>query len=176
MPRVFLGFENERAHETALQLLKIRPEKERLAFDRQRFQTAQASRKQILEMFQNAFGDVGGEGGVAIPQEFGRNIALFQPGGQFGAGGRAEVERGGQEAIAAGQIGLAQTGVSSGTNVAGLRARVSADTALARKKIEDERIARLSQAFTGAGSAKLQQQQTAADLHRAFLTSLGGFA
>ena len=102
-----------------------RPAQDRLKFDRERFDVTQQNRNQILAMFRDAFGGAGGEGGVsAIPGEFNRNIELFAPGGQFGAGAKTEIERGGQQAIAAGQIGLAQTGVSSGTNVAGLRARV----------------------------------------------------
>jgi hypothetical protein len=101
---------------------------------------------------------------------------VFAPGGQFGRGTGEAIERGGQQAISAGQLDLASTGMSSGTNVAGLRARVLADTALARAGVEDTRISNLSQALTAAGQAKIQQQQIAADLARSFTSSLASLS
>ena len=153
--------------------LKQRAELERLQLEREMFETSQRNRNQILEMFESAFG----EGGTAlsVPQSFRENVDLFQPGGQFGEGGKAEVERGGQQAIAAGQIGLARTGMSSGTNVSGLRARVLADTALARKKIEDERVSHLGIALKDVGQAQLSTQQLASQERQTFLSTLGGF-
>ncbi|MHC4501400.1 MAG: hypothetical protein ACYS21_20105, partial [Planctomycetota bacterium] len=120
----------------------------------QRFLTDQELRKmepglafnrEILDFYRSQYGDIrdqyaqsGAQFGV--PQEFRQATNLFRPGGQFGAGGRAEIRRGAQQALAGGQVGLTQTGMSSGTNVAGLRSRVAADEALARKKIEDQRV------------------------------------
>lgn len=135
---------------------------EQLKFQREVEKQRIAERNQILQMFQNAFG-TGPPGGV-VPgsADFNQAVNLFQPGGQFGAGGLAEIERGGQQAIAAGQIGLAQTGMSSGTAVAGLRARTLADVGLARKKISDERVTRLGEALRQRGTAKLTADQIAA--------------
>lgn len=93
-----------------------------LDLEQRKFQEDVRRRNEILEMYKSAFGDVGTDGGFQVPSEFAENVGLFQPGGQYGEGARAEIERGGQQAIAAGQIGLASTGMSSGTNVAGLSA------------------------------------------------------
>ena len=142
-----------------------------LDLEKQKFEFAQQRYNQILEMYKGAFGGKGG--GFNVPSEFGENIALFQPGGQFGEGAKAEIHRGGQQAIAAGQIGLASTGMSSGTNVAGLHARVSADTALARKKIEDERVMHLGSAYTTAGQADLTAQQLRAQREAELMRTLG---
>ncbi|MHC4743360.1 MAG: hypothetical protein ACYS8Z_15700 [Planctomycetota bacterium] len=142
-------------------------ERDRLAFQKQKF-------SEILELWKGAFGE-GGTGGTSVPSEFAENIGLFQPGGQFGEGSKAEVELGGQKAIAAGQIGLARTGMSSGTNVAGLHARVAADTALARKKIEGQRVSLLGDAFTQAGAAKLTTQQIQAQREANLMRSLAMF-
>jgi len=144
-------------------------EKQRLAFQQQRF-------REVLAMYQKAFGGTGGTGGISVPSEFREMVGLYQPGGQFGAGGMAEVERGGQQAIAAGQMGLASTGMSSGTNVAGLRARVIADTALARKKIEDERVALLGGALGQAGQAGLTAQQLRAQREAELMRTLSSFS
>ena len=146
--------------------------RERTAEEARQFDIQQANRNHKQHKNPSAF-QRGGEGAAAIPAEFARNVGLFRAGGQFGEGGKAEVERGGQQAISAGQMGLAQTGMSSGTNVAGLRARVLADTALARKKISDERITRLGGALTQAGTAKLSAAEIAARERMAFINTLG---
>lgn len=143
-------------------------ERERLAFQKQRFD-------RIIAMFQDAFGDAGGEGGFGVPSAFAENVALFQPGGQFGEGTKMEIERGGQQAIAAGQVGLAQTGMSSGTNVAGLRARVLADTALSKAKVEEQRIGGLSGALTESGRAELTAEQIRAQREAEQLRVLSSF-
>jgi hypothetical protein len=146
---------------TGLDLEKIRAAqestKERTALERERFQESKRIVQQILDLYQTQFGSEGAR--FNIPQEFRRSIDLFRPGGQFGRGGQLEARRGAQQALASGQIGLTQTGMSSGTNVAGLRARVAADEALARKKISDERVAMLAGAFGQAGQAGLTTQQ-----------------
>ena len=138
------------------------------------FKTMQDNRNQMLAMFQSMFG-AGSEGAMAIPNEFGQNIDLFQPGGGFGQGANAEIQRGSQEAIAAGQIGLAQTGMGSGTNAAGLTARVAADTTRARLGVNDARIQGLSGALTAAGTAKLSAAEIAARANTAFMQTMGSF-
>lgn len=117
--------------------------------------------ERLLAWYKSIYGDIskrfaGGEGATEVPGEFAEAEALYQPGGQFGAGGRAEIQRGGQEALAAGQIGAMGTGMSSGTNIAALGARVSADTAMARKKIQDERVRLLSGSLQTSGAARLE--------------------
>lgn len=159
------------------ELTKIREaqrvQRERLDFDRERFEESIRQRNEILAMFQGAFDEKGG--GFNVPSEFGENVALFQPGGQFGAGAKMEIERGGQQAISAGQLGFAQTGMSSGTNVAGLRSRVLADTALSKAKVEGERVSRLGGALTQAGTAGLTTQQLRAQREAEMLRTLSTF-
>jgi len=129
----------------------------------------------MMAMWKGMFGG-GGEGGdFNVPKEFAQNVALFQPGGQFGEGGRAEVVRGGNQALAAGQIGLSKTGMSSGTNVAGLGARIASDTAMGLKKIEDERIFNLGGALGQAGQAGLTAQQLRAQREAELMRTLSMF-
>lgn len=159
------------------ELTKIREaqkvQRERLDFDRERFAEAIRQRNEILAMFQGAFGEEGGD--IGVPSEFATNVELFQPGGQFGVGAKMEIERGGQQAISAGQLGFAQTGMSSGTNVAGLRSRVLADTALSKAKVEGERVSMLGGALTQAGAAGLTAQQIRAQREAEMLRTLSSF-
>ena len=141
-------------------------QREQLDFEKEQF-------NEILAMFKGAFDKPGA--GFNVPSEFAENVALFQPGGQFGEGGRAEVAQAGQQAIAAGQLGFAKTGMSSGTNVAGLQARVLSDVGLANKKIEDERVALLGGALTTAGGAKLTTQQLRAQREAERMRVLASF-
>lgn len=143
-------------------------DRERLDFQRQRW-------GEVLSMYRDAFGDAGTDGGFSVPSEFSQAVNLYQPGGQFGAGGRAEVHQAGQQALAAGQIGLASTGMSSGTNVAGLKARVLADVGLAKKKISDERVGLLGGALTQAGAAGLSARQIAAQREANLMRTLSSF-
>ena len=130
----------------------------------------------MLAMWEGMFGGDGGAGeAFNVPKEFAKNINLFQPGGQFGEGGKAEIVRGGNQALAAGQIGLSKTGMSSGTNVAGLGARVAADTALGLKQIEDQRVGLLSGALTQAGGAAQTSQQLKAQREAELMRSLSMF-
>lgn len=144
-----------------------------LDLENRMFQEQVRQRNEILEMYQGAFSQ---GGGFNVPGEFGQNVALFQPGGQFGEGARMEIERGGQQAIAAGQLGLAKTGMSSGTNVAGLQARVLADTALSKAKVEGERVSMLGGALTQAGAAGLTTQQLRAQREAEMMRTLSTFA
>jgi len=141
---------------------------EELNFQRQKYD-------EMLAMWKGMFGGGAGGGGFNVPKEFAENVNLFQPGGQFGEGGKAEIVRGGNQALAAGQIGLAKTGMSSGTNVAGLGARVAADTALGLKKIEDERVGLLGGALTQAGGAAQTAQQLKAQREAELMRSLSVF-
>jgi hypothetical protein len=143
-------------------------ERERLDFQKERFD-------EILSLYKTAFGEVGGDGGFNVPSEFAENVALFQPGGQFGAGSRAISERATQEAIAAGQVGMARTGMSSGTNVAGLQARAFSDQAIRDAMTEQQRTQLLGGALTQAGTAELSAQELRARRETALLASLSSF-
>lgn len=156
---------------TTNEIAKIRASQEAEVL---RIETANALNQKIFDLTSGIVGDIRGVIGASpageVPSEFDDLVALFQEGGQFGAGAKAEIERGSQQALAAGQLGLAQTGLSSGTNVAGLQARISADTALSKAKIEDSRVAALGGALEAKGTAtlatrSLAQQQEASRLN-----------
>ena len=129
--------------------------------------------RNVFDYFKTQFGQTPGQ--TAVPSQFGEAVSLFRPGGQFGAGGRAEVRRGAQQALASGQIAATGTGMSSGTNIAGLRARVAADEALAKKKIEDQRIAQLSSTLQTAGQAGIETQRLSAIQRDSLLRTLASF-
>ena len=129
---------------------------------REKTAAAIAFNEKILALYKSQYEDVKkgfGTNQFSVPEAFKTAVDLYQPGGQYGEGGRAEIQRGANEALAAGQIGLTQTGMSSGTNVAGLRARVASDAAISRQKIEDQRIQLLGGSLTNLGQAGLTTQQ-----------------
>lgn len=136
--------------------------KAQLNFDKEKW-------KKILSLLQTQFGQ---PVQATVPDAFRYMVDLYQPGGQYGEGGRAEIQRGANQAIAAGQIGLTQTGMSSGSTVAGLRARVASDAALARQKVEDQRIQLLSQSLGQFGQAGLTTQQIQAQREAQLLQTL----
>ena len=128
--------------------------------EKQALAQQQAQFNEILSLYKDAFGKIGsGSSNLSVPSAFKENIDLFAPGGQYGAGLKAETSKAAQEALAAGQMGLASTGMSSGTNVAGLQARILAEKGLSDAKVEDQRIANLSSALTTYGQAGLTEQQ-----------------
>lgn len=143
-----------------------------LDLENRMFEEQVRQRNEVLAKFEGAFGQ---DGGFNVPSEFASNVALFQPGGQFGAGAKMEIERGGQQAIAAGQTGFARTGMSSGTNVAGLQARVLADTAMSKAKVEGQRVQELSGSLRFAGEADLATQQLRAQREAEMLRTLSSF-
>ena len=128
----------------------------------------------ILEMYKNSFGDTSGSN-ISVPDAFKQNVDLFAKGGEYGAGLKAETAQAAQESIAAGQMGLASSGMSSGTNVAGLQARVLAEKGRSDAKIEDSRIANLSNALTSLGSANLSAQQLKNQRDLALFNTLASF-
>lgn len=128
---------------------------------------------EVLSMFKDAFGSITGNTGVTVPSEFSQVADLYQPGGQFGAGAKAEVAKSANQSLAAGQIGLAQTGMSSGTNVAGLAARIGSDVGLANAKVEDERVNLLSNALSQMGQANLTAQQLKTQRDQLIMNTLG---
>jgi len=137
---------------------------------------ANALNQKIFGLTSSLFGEVRGQVGKSpkgtVPSEFDDMIALFEAGGQFGEGAKAEIEQGQQQALAAGQMGFAQTGMSSGTNVAGLQARTAADAALSKAKVEDERVKALGGALESKGGAALAAQSIAQSGQASLLQAL----
>ena len=113
------------------------------------------------ELFQEVRGRIGDSREGEVPEEFDRLVSLFEQGGQFGQGAKAEIERGSEQALAAGQIGMASTGMSSGTNAAGLTSRIEADAALSKAQIEDQRVSALGGALETKGTATLAARSEA---------------
>lgn len=144
-----------------------------------KIQASQALQKDYLEWFKGIYGDILSKYNAGpnstVPNQFNEAVNLFQPGGQYGAGAKAEIDRSANQALAAGQIGLTKTGMSSGTNVAGLNARVASDTALARQKVEDQRIQLLAGSLQTAGQAGLTAQQIDAQRQAQLMQLLGSF-
>ena len=138
------------------------------------FKTMQDNRNEVLAMFKSMFGG-GNEGAMAIPNEFKQNIDLFQPGGGFGEGARADIQRGFDQTIAAGQTGSVITGMSTGTGMDALGARASADATGQRLNVNDARIKGLNGALTATGTAKLSAAEIAARTNTAFMQAMGSF-
>lgn len=64
---------------------------------------------------------------------------IFAPGGSYGAGQNAIIQGQGQQAQAAALSNLVSTGMSSGTNALGAKARISSDMTKAKLSVADER-------------------------------------
>ena len=141
---------------------------EELNFQRQKYD-------EMLAMWKGMFGGGAGGGGFNVPKEFAENIALFQPGGQFGTGSKMAIDVGTNQGIAAGQVGLAKTGMSSGTNVAGLRASLMQTGEIEKALVDERRIAGLSGALTQSGGAGLTARQIAAQREAELMRSLSMF-
>jgi len=134
-----------------------------------------AFNEKLLSLYKTQFEEFKTQFGAnkaTVPEAFKTAVDLYQPGGQYGAGAKAEIDKQAQGAIAAGQIGLTQTGMGSGTNVAGLRARIASDATLARLKAEDERIQLLGGSLTNLGQAGLTAQQLSSQERAQLMTTL----
>jgi len=138
------------------------------------FKTMQDNRNQMLAMFKSMFG--GGEVDPwAVPKEFGESEDLYRLGGGFGEGARADIQRGFDQTIAAGQTGSVITGMSTGTGMDALGARASADATGQRLNVNDARIQGLRGALTATGTAKLSAAEIAARTNTAFMQAMGSF-
>ena len=99
---------------------------------------------------------------------------IYAPGGSYGAGQDAIIQNQSQKAQASALSNLVSTGMSSGTNALGAKARISADATKARLSVADERskmyanvltqLAGLKQNMAGGmqGWAQLNQDKTLA--------------
>jgi hypothetical protein len=165
--------ENQPWYQNMLTENQLKVIKQQQVVEQQQLAFKQKQWNEVLSMFKDAFGSITGNTGVTVPSEFAQVANLFQPGGQYGAGAKAEVAKSANQALATGQIGLAQTGMSSGTNAAGLAARIGSDVGLANAKIEDERVNLLSNALNQMGQANLTAQQLKTQRDALIMNTLG---
>ena len=144
-------------------------EQERLDFQKEKY-------NEILAMYKK-FGDLGEEGDFAVPEQFGEASAFADP--RTGAGMDAVKglsREAGQRALAAGQIGSAKTGMSSGTNIAGLGARVESDRNLANQQAYLGFSSQFQTAKLAEGQAGLTTQQLRAQQEAERMRVLASFA
>ena len=130
---------------------------------------------EILAMYQGALGQQGA--GFNVPKQFGEASAFADP--RTGAGMSAVQglsREAGQRALAAGQIGSAKTGMSSGTNIAGLGARVESDRNLANQNAYLGFSSQFQTAKLAEGQAGLTTQQLRAQQEAERMRVLASFA
>ena len=164
-----------RLWETFLTSQEIEKIQQQQTIQREELAAKTAFNERLFNLYQGQLNDFKTQFGAnpaSVPESFKTAANLFQPGGQYGEGARAEVQRGANQALAAGQIGLTQTGMSSGTNVAGLRARVASDSAINNAKIEDQRIQLLAGSLTNLGQAGLETQKLSSQERTSLMQTL----
>lgn len=168
MPQIDIGMELQRQS-----LERIRAgqgvQRDQLDFLKQKY-------GDVLGMYKTALNTYGQGPGARVPAEFGRNVALFQPGGQFGAGTEAAIAKGQQQEIAAGNVASAASGLGSSTTA---MARTNAATRSARNArllANEERMRLLSGAYGQAGQAGLSARQIDAQRQNALLSILGSLS
>ena len=88
-----------------------------------------------------------------VSADYSELVNLFRPGGGYGAGQMALVEQEAKKGSAAALSNLVRTGMSSGTNAAGVAARTARDVTTAKLGVEDERTRFLADALTRRGGA-----------------------
>lgn len=99
---------------------------------------------------------------------------IFAPGGSYGAGANAIIQGQSQQAQASALSNLVSTGMSSGTNALGSKARISADATKARLGVADERSKMYANVL--AQLAGLKQNMAGGQLGWAQLTQQGDLA
>jgi hypothetical protein len=93
----------------------------------------------------------GGESGIG---EYQQAVSLYSPGGAYGEGAKAVAVEQAKKNLAATNANLVNTGMSSGSLAAGVRARYSKDLTTTLQGIEDVRYERLGTALQALGAAK----------------------
>lgn len=167
--------ETARFWENFLTQKEIEKIREAQQVQREELAAKEAFNEKLLNMYQTQFEGLKTQiekSPITVPDAFKEAANLYRPGGAYGEGARAEVARGANQALASGQIGLTQTGMSSGTNVAGLRARVASDAAISNAKIEDQRIQLLAGSLTNLGQAGLTTQQLSSQERQNLINTL----
>jgi hypothetical protein len=114
----------------------------------------------LLQRFQQRYNQMlsemaGAKGAAATPisADYTELVDLFRPGGNYGAGQKALIEQEAKKGSAAALSNLIKTGMSSGTNAAGVATRIARDVTTAKLGVEDERIRRLAEALLSRGGA-----------------------
>lgn len=130
----------------------------------------------LLSMYKTAVGAYGSTPAANVPPEFAQNIALFQPGGQYGAGSEAAIAQGQQQEISAGNIASAAAGMGSSTTAMARTNAAIRSARNARLLADEERLKLLGGALTGAGQAGLETQRLDAYKQEALLRSLASLS
>jgi len=114
----------------------------------------------LLQRFQERYnqmlremGSAKGISATPVSPDYTELVNLFRPGGGYGAGQTALIEQEAKKGSAAAFSNLVSTGMSSGTNAAGIAARIARDVTTAKLGVEDERIRRLAEALASRGGA-----------------------
>jgi len=81
-------------------------------------------------------------------------VGMFRPGGEYGAGQKAIIEQEAKEALGAGQTSLVQTGMASGSTMAGIHGLVSSEATKQFLGVEDVRTENLANALTALSNLK----------------------
>lgn len=81
-------------------------------------------------------------------EPLGEAKGMYAPGGTYGAGQRVIIEEEARKARAKALSGYVASGMSSGTNVAGMQTRVAGDVTRAKLGVEDVRTERLTDILT----------------------------
>jgi hypothetical protein len=98
----------------------------------------------------------------------------FAPGGSYGAGANAIIQDQSQQAQASALSNLVSTGMSSGTNALGAKARISADATKAKLGVADERSKMYANVLTQL--AGLKQNMAGGQLNWAQLNQQNNLA
>jgi uncharacterized protein (DUF1800 family) len=94
-------------------------------------------------------------------------LKLYAPGGDYGAGQYATIESEAKKTGAESMAADVASGMSSGTGVAGLRARLNKDVTTAKLGVEDVRTDRYGNALTGYAGLKASAAGTMAGVETA---------
>ena len=95
---------------------------------------------------------------------YGSLVSTYAPGGTYGAGQKAIVQKNAAQALAQSQIGAVQTGMSSSTNAAGMAARIKRDTSQQELGIEDTRSDKYAAVVQGLAALKAGSAGTMAGM------------
>jgi hypothetical protein len=85
---------------------------------------------------------------------YGSLLSTYAPGGSYGAGQKAIVQKGASQALAASQIRSIGTGMSSSTNAAGLATQIKRGATQQELGIEDERADKFAAVVQGLSALK----------------------
>jgi len=102
-------------------------------------------------------------------------VESFRPGGGYGAGQHAIIEREAREALGAGQASLVQTGMASGSTMAGLHGLVKARATEQTLGVEDVRTENLSNALMALSNLRASAAGALLTAQEPGMESIAGF-